>query len=59
MIEERSTILNDIVRGQDREIVASRGTGAPDERYARVKAKAQDLLGHFIRYMEQEATGGT
>ena len=59
VIEERSTILNDIVRGQDREIVASRGTGAPDERYARVKAKAQDLLGHFIRYMEQEATGGT
>ena len=26
---------------------------------ARVMAKAQDRLGHFIRYMEQEATGGT
>jgi glycosyltransferase involved in cell wall biosynthesis len=55
MHEHRSKWINDQVRGQEKQMVTGIGAGPPDERYARVKARAVDWIKMVIAEMEAEA----
>lgn len=61
LVEARSQWVNGLLRQNDTQIVQSCGAGAPDGRYARVKAAARKTLAAWaddLERAEREATGG-
>ena len=55
MLEHRSRWINEKVREQDANMVSGFGAGPKDERYARVKAHAVEMIKDMIAKMEAEA----
>jgi hypothetical protein len=54
MHEHRSKWINHQVRAQDPYMVTGGGAGPPDERYARVKARAVKMIKEIITEIEEE-----
>jgi hypothetical protein len=54
MHEHRSKWINHQVRAQDAYMVTGGGAGPPDERYARVKARAVKMIKEIITGIEEE-----
>lgn len=57
MTEHRSKWINDQVRAEGDRMVTGLGAGPPDERYARVKARAVEMVKAAIAEMEAETAG--